>query len=106
MVKTIRMGDIKSAYRARNPDGHWFDKDTMDFFRSQLPQNGFMCSDGTIFFGSSEKPPTGPRMHSVRRMDPAGEIDTVGEFMGYRTARGAGLEAGAAARAHEESLTA
>ena len=57
---------------------HFFDADTMRFFKSRI---GACRRKGDIwFFVTSEKPPHGPRMFSVRRMELDGDINTVGEF--------------------------
>lgn len=62
--------------------GHWFDRATMRFFGTRLLGTGWL-------FVSSEQPPHGPRRYSVRRWDAAvpGDVDTVGEFCAYQTAR-------------------
>lgn len=58
--------------------GHWFDPETMRFFKSRV---GIIRSKGDdYYFVSSEKPPHGPRMFSVRHMDIGGDINTIGEF--------------------------
>ena len=59
---------------------HWFDEDTMRFFRTRLSGTVYQ-GPGGIYFVTSEKPPHGPRAHSVRQYRPADrKIDTVGEF--------------------------
>ncbi len=73
------MDGIECEYRNRNPHGHWFDPDTLRFFKSRI---GALRVIGKIWlFISSEKGPHGPRAYTVRRMDEKGSIDNVGEFM-------------------------
>jgi DNA-directed RNA polymerase subunit RPC12/RpoP len=69
---------LRKIYKDRKPDGHWFDTDTMRFFKSRI---GAMRRVGSvILFVSSEQPPHGQRQYSIRRMTESGDIDTVGEF--------------------------
>lgn len=75
--------------------GHWFDADTLKFFRSRLPTGVVGRVDNTAWFVTSEAGPfgRGPRAYTVRRADVAtGHVDTVGEFRGYST-RGAAITA-------------
>lgn len=73
--------------------GHWFDADTMRFFRSRVLGGG--C-DEEGYFVSSEKFVTyypryheEPRRYTVRRIDDEGHVTEVGEFQAYATARAA-----------------
>jgi len=58
--------------------GYFFDPDSMRFFKSRI--GAVRIKDNIWFFVTSEKPPHGPRMYSVRRMELNGKINTVGEF--------------------------
>ena len=58
--------------------GHFFDADTMDFFKSRIGLVRLKGNDW--FFTTSEKPPHGDRMFSVRKMDIKGNIQTIGDF--------------------------
>lgn len=83
----------------RKHTGHWFDKDTMRFFRSRVGSVAYESNDGAYrFFVSSEKHEysggeregyayhSEPRLYSVHVQRVAdGSINTVGEFQGYRT---------------------
>jgi len=74
------MSCLQIEYKNRtNGSGHWFDPDTMRFFKSRIGETRRM-PDGTWYFVSSEKPPHGPRMFSVRKMELDGDINTIGEF--------------------------
>tara|TARA_Y100000310_G_C20648450_1_gene797994 strand:+ start:661 stop:1047 length:387 start_codon:yes stop_codon:yes gene_type:complete len=74
-----RKMSLEIEYKNRtNGTGHWFDKETMRFFKSKI---GLVRSKGDdYYFVSSEQPPHGPRMFSVRHMDKDGDIKTIGEF--------------------------
>jgi len=78
--------------RARNRDagGSFFDADAMRFFRSRVHQTVY----GGRFFVTSEQyaeldGTTHDRRYSVRQIDDAGQIWTVGNFQQYATARAA-----------------
>ena len=79
----------------RKTKGHWWDKDTMRFFGTRVHSAVYEGPGGT-FFVTSEQPPHGPRLCSVREFiiedDPSctnphhakGSIETRGEFCAYR----------------------
>lgn len=46
--------------------GHWWDKDTMRFFRTRVHEAVYE-GPGGVFFVTSEKPPHGDRRCSVRQ---------------------------------------
>lgn len=72
---------LRQIYKQRRPDGHFFDKGTMDFFGSKLMSGYEEMEDGTIYFMTSELNFQGDqRFWNVRRMEPDGNIETVGEF--------------------------
>ena len=77
-MSTISMREIENRYDS-GEGRHWFDTDTMKFFRTRLPAYGYEGVAG-VFFTSSEKPPHGKRMHSVRQLVGPGDIDTRGDF--------------------------
>jgi len=65
---------------------HWFDTDTMRFFRSHLADVGYQRGDGPIYFVTSEKGPHMKRAYTVRCLTgPKGDIKTVGEFQAFGT---------------------
>lgn len=73
------MDGIEIEYRNRNRSGHWFDEDTLRFFKSRI---GALAIVGKIWlFISSEKDWGRPRGYTIRRMDEKGNISNVGEFM-------------------------
>lgn len=83
-VATRPIGLIKAA-NAR-AGGHWFDPDTVRFFRSR-PASFAYRGPGGLYFVTSERGPDNVRRYSVRRAIEGGKvIRTVGEF-GRTTSR-------------------
>lgn len=66
---------------------HWFDADTMRFFRTRVGQ--FFPTPGGAYFVTSEEAPSDarPRRWSVRYIGDDGTITTVGDFQAYGTPR-------------------
>ncbi len=74
--------NLRDVVRANDEAGqHWFDADTMAFFKSRLESD---LIDGRYFI-TSEHGPYGPRAYSIRMADEDAHIQTIGEFMGYAT---------------------
>lgn len=70
--------ELAEIYRQRRPEGHWFDADTMRFFKSRV---GLILERrGCYWFITSERPPSGGRRFSVRYMGQDGRIETLGPF--------------------------
>jgi hypothetical protein len=93
-VRQISMDDVR-----RRHHGHWFDPDTMRFFRSRVGEDAFLTNDGTrAYFVSSEqfKPSDGPafrRRFTVRVIDmETGDIDTASDWQEFGS-RGAARNA-------------
>lgn len=63
----------------RQHEGHFFDPDTLSFFRSKI---GDTVYGGNMFI-TSERGARGPRVYTVRRVTKGGDIVTVGEHMDY-----------------------
>ena len=80
----LTMREIRNRYHELRPDGHWFDKDTMRFFNTELPARGYLDIDGDIWFVTGETGPDGKKRFTLRRMQPNGSIGTFGEFQQYR----------------------
>ncbi len=74
---------IETEHKNRNPQGHFFDIDTMKFFKSRIGE--VKIKDNVWYFITSEKPPHGKRQYSVRKMGMDGGIETVGEFCSMTT---------------------
>jgi hypothetical protein len=73
------MSDVRHANKAL---GHyWFHRDTLRFFKSRLESELI----GGRYFVSSERGPHGPRMFTIREVNPDGSIDTLGDFMAFKT---------------------
>ena len=83
MIRTLK----EAADRNRAIGHHWFDADTMRFFKTRIvsfyPRTWGAC------MVTSEKGPDMVRAYSVRRVLDTGEVDTVGPFQGYATAKAA-----------------
>ena len=79
--------ELKRIYAERNPNGNWFEADTMKFFGSKIEHISQHCSK-IIFFITSEQYKssrvTEPRKFTIRKM-PLKGMETVGEFQQYKT---------------------
>ena len=65
---------------------HWFDRDTMRFFRSRVGLYAYQDAQyaDVVYFVSSERSPFGGRRYSVRRANiETGTVETVGDFQAY-----------------------
>lgn len=88
--------DIDDVKRANHDaGGHWFERDTMRFFDSRVSGRLFH----NRYFISSERfrgfrAPDGDRAYTIREALPNGDIEEVGAFQQFDTAREAraGLE--------------
>ena len=88
-LESVTIDEIRRAY-SPGPGAHWFDPETLRWFRCRLPQYGYRGPGGT-FFVSSEKGPryTSPRLYTVRQLVGPGEIEDVGGFQRYASRSGA-----------------
>lgn len=84
--------EIDSVDTARRlHDGHWFDADTMRFFRTRISASAVRRTHAGLFFVTSEKGPTMPRRYCIRlaywrRRDDGRwvvAIRTIGDFQAY-----------------------
>jgi hypothetical protein len=87
-MKSIPFSNVREFYTRNNPDGHWFDSDTMRFFKTKLPTVAYE-GDAGVLFVTSEVDPSGVRAYSVRRQNVDGTIKTVGAFHSYKTSAAA-----------------
>ena len=87
---TTSIDDIRAHYQP-GKGRHWFDADTLRFFRCRLPQQAYLTADGSrAYFVTSEQGPDMPRRWTVRCYTFATrDIDTIGEFCGYSSRSGA-----------------
>lgn len=76
------MHKIINEYETLSSGGHWFATSTMKFFKTRLPDFGYLKGDDT-FFITSESDGTRGRRYTIRKMDKTGDIDTVGDFYRY-----------------------
>ena len=83
--KTEAHIELEKIYGERNPEGHWFDEKTIKFFKSRIHE---MKTEGKdIYFISSEQPPVGSRVFSVRHMDKDGRVHTCLKEVDYKACK-------------------
>lgn len=71
------MATIETIKAANEAIGHhFFEPDTMRFFKSRILAEVYE-GPGGVYFVSSERPPVGPREYRVRRANPDGTISTM-----------------------------
>ncbi|UOF81059.1 hypothetical protein [Caudoviricetes sp.] len=80
----IRFIRVISRYNEGQPNGHWFDRDTIRFFKTRLPSVAYE-HDGNVFFITRETDPSGKTAYSVREQLHDGSIETVYEFHSFAT---------------------
>lgn len=89
------MDEVRKA--VTDGGSHWFDKNTMRFFRSRVSEALY----GGQYFVSSEENPSGERRYTVRKVeweDDRYVINNVGDFHSYASRSGAHKAAQRAAR--------
>ena len=87
----MTIDQIKEANKARG--FHWFDPDTLRFFKSRIGGTVYQ-GPGGVYFVTSERGPSGVRRYSVRQFHPStGGVDTVGDFQAYGSSASAGTVA-------------
>ena len=104
----MTINDIQSQMRVRG--SHWWDPDTMRFFRTRTVGPVFE-GPGGIYFATSDRQYDDSRAYCVRRYDPTDrDISTVGEIGQYKSRTGAIAKArklaGKGATANDEPLIA
>jgi hypothetical protein len=90
-MKSIRFSEVRDFYQRNQPDGHWFDRDSMRFFKTKLPSVAYETTAGVLFV-TSEVDPSGVKAYTVRRQKVNGGITTVGDFHCFTTAAAARAE--------------
>jgi hypothetical protein len=66
---------------------HFFEADTLRFFKSRVAERAYNDGRGGAYFTTSEKGPNDVRAHTVRYYDPKRcGVETVGKFQQYKTA--------------------
>lgn len=77
----IRTMDDVRAFYDHHIGGHWFESDTMQFFRTRLQRRAPYRGPGGVYFVTSEAPSAeGKRLYTVRRVERTGHITTAGPF--------------------------
>lgn len=92
-IKSISISEIREIY-SPGIGRHFFDRDTMRFFRSKLPKTGVTGAGGTYFISSEQFDAHSRRKYTVRQLIGPGSIKTVGEFQQFPTASQARTAAG------------
>lgn len=84
MVRWHHMGEVQMAHR-----GHWFDADSMRFFKCRLPTHWSPLVGGRYFVSSEQSDYGAPRLYTIREALSNGDVATVGEFQGYGSRKAA-----------------
>lgn len=90
-MKTIPFNHVRMYYASHQPKGHWFDADSMKFFKTKTPAIAYETTAGVLFV-TSEVNPSGVKAYTVRRQHVSGDIMTVGDFHHFPTAAAARAE--------------
>ena len=80
MLEPKTLSEIKALHL-----GHFFDRDAMRFFNSKIYPNVYAGAEHWFFVTSERFDDNTPRLYTVRSIDRAGDIRTVGEFQEYPT---------------------
>jgi hypothetical protein len=83
--------------RNRRSGRHFFDADTLRFFRSRILPTVHVGTTRAFFVTSEQYDDDAPRRYTVRFCDPDGDCGTIDTFQGHPTARAAQDAARAAA---------
>jgi len=86
-ARIFDIDDIKSANRVRGL--HFFDRDSLRFFKSRIGSDVYQ-GPGGVFFVTSEQGPhdDSPRRYTVREFHPeSGRVEKFGPFNEYTRAR-------------------
>lgn len=85
------MTEVRAANRRAG--FHFFDEDTLRFFRSRVGDTLYVGPAGDLFITSEQfvgsDGVADPRRYTVRRANPDGSIDTLGEFGEYASSAAA-----------------
>ena len=77
--------DIRTVQQLHK--GHWFDADTLRFWRSRFSAAAAEYNGGYLFVSSEKYNDIAKRWYSVRFCDSEGHITTVSDFQEYATGR-------------------
>ena len=87
-MQIIDTANIRAHY-GHGPGRHWFDPDTLRFFRTRIGETAYSVGSVALFV-TSEQPPGGRRAYTVHRYDfDTRTISTADTFMGYASRNGA-----------------
>lgn len=79
--------DIRRRNRAFG--AHFFDADTLRFFRSRILPTVHAGRERAFFVTSEQFDDDSPRLYTVRYCTPEGDCGTVGDFQGHASASAA-----------------
>lgn len=71
---------LAAIYQNRRPDGHWFDKEALSFFKSSVVSIVSEDLSGAIYFVTKETNPSGKTLYTARIMDADGNVEDYGGF--------------------------
>jgi hypothetical protein len=91
--------EIKQA-AALGPDKYFFTPGAMRYFNSRISETIY----GGRYFVTSERPPSGPRRYTVRRINDDRSIEDVSGFQAYASLSGASAAAERYAREEQNEL--
>lgn len=74
------MSDIR-----RRHYGHWFDVDTMRFFKSRFPNGEYGVLYGRFFISTEKYSDDTARLATIRYVTDDGDIRTLGGFQAYKS---------------------
>lgn len=91
MARPINLDDVTTINELqRVARGHFFDKDTMRFFRSKVYDGFKRTADGVVFITSERDVMGGePRAYTLRLLDADGDVSTVGDFQAFASLKAA-----------------
>lgn len=72
------LADVRQANK--EIDHHFFDRNTMHFFGTKIESTLYAGR----YFITSEQPPHGPRLFTIREAQPDGQVKTVGDAHGFK----------------------
>jgi hypothetical protein len=100
MTTTQTVPTTIAAIRRRNREfgAHFFDADTMRFFRSRVLPTVHVGTDRAFFVTSEQYDDDAPRLYTVRYCTSEGDCGTVGQFQGHADEPAAQAAAALAAR--------
>lgn len=79
------MSEIRERNRAIGH--HWFDADSMRFFKTRIVSGSLVVGNKASYFITRETNPTGQNAFSIRVAKPTGQVGTIGKFHHFASSR-------------------